>query len=215
MAKWRSSRQILCFALALTVQNTATTSVESADTVTVATMRDTDALLTPATRWMVGQGMRVQVVATQQVDWPQAYKDATEWYAGQVEIAPDGRAISNYVAGAPFPVIDLTDQLAPYKLMWNNKLPPYIIDNMGGHVTAHTINREGAVAETYELRWRLLKWAGRLYTTPKPLIPNNPAVLTSLLSGPLTLPQRLKGAFCLRLYHMAPNVADEHYVYDP
>ena len=215
MAKWRSSRQILCFALALTVQNTTTTSVESADTVTVATMRDTDALLTPATRWMVGQGMRVQVVATQQVDWPQAYKDATEWYAGQVEIAPDGRAISNYVAGAPFPVIDLTDQLAPYKLMWNNKLPPHIIDNMGGHVTAHTINREGAVAETYELRWRLLKWAGRLYTTPKPLIPNNPAVLTSLLSGPLTLPQRLKGAFCLRLYHMAPNVADEHYVYDP
>ena len=66
MAKWRSSRQILCFALVLTVQNTATTSVEPDDTVTVATMRDTDALLTPATRWMVGQGMRVQVVATQQ-----------------------------------------------------------------------------------------------------------------------------------------------------
>ena len=82
-------------------------------------------------------------------------------------------------------------------------------------MTAHTINRKGAVAETYELRWRLLKWAGRLYTTPKPLIPNNPAVLTSLLSGPLTLLHRLKGALCLKLYHMAPNVADEHYVYDP
>ena len=159
--------------------------------------------------------MPMQIIATKKVDWPQVYKDATERYAAQVEIAPDGRAISNYVAGAPFPVIDVSDPLAGYKIMWNNKLPPYMIDNMGGYTTAHTINAEGGIEETYELRWRLLKWAGRLYTDPKPLIPNNPAILTSLLSGPLVLPQRLKGAFCLKLYHMAPEVADEHYVYDP
>ena len=208
-------RQILCFALVLAVANIARASVGPGDTVAAANVQTADALLTPATRWMVNQGMTIKVAPTEKVDWPQAYKDATERYAGQVEIAPDGRAISNYVAGAPFPVIDPTDPLAPYKLMWNNKLPPHIIDNMGGYVTAHTIDREGAVGETYELRWRLLKWAGRLYTTPKPLIPNNPAVLMSLLSGPLTLPQRLKGAFCLKLYHLGANVADEHYVYDP
>lgn len=215
MAQWRWSRQICCLALVLAGHTLAVADVRPGATVTLANREAADALLTPATRWMVEQGMPMQVITTQQVEWPQAYKEATERYAGQVEIAPDGRAISNYVAGAPFPVIDMNDALAPYKLMWNNKLPPHIIDNMGGYVTAHTIDREGSVAETYELRWRLLKWAGRLYDAPKPLIPNNPAVLMSLLSGPLTLPQRLKGAFCLKLYHLGAEVADEHYVYDP
>jgi hypothetical protein len=43
---------------------------------------------------------------TKTVEWPKAYKEATEKYAAQVKLSPDGLRVQNYVAGLPFPNID-------------------------------------------------------------------------------------------------------------
>ena len=102
--------------------------VNPGDTITKANMAQADAFLTPTTRWMLENGMTLWVGEPRPYTWPKAYKEATERYAGQVVISADGREISNYIAGAPFPVIDANDPLAGYKIMWNHACLLYTSD---------------------------------------------------------------------------------------
>lgn len=189
--------------------------VQPGDTITQENMAQAEALLTPSTRWMVEQGMPIQVIATKKVTWPKAYQDATEQYAAQVKLSADGRQILNYIAGCPFPTIDLTDPLAAYRIMWNHEQPPYFIDNAGVQVIADLVNSQGSVDRTYELPWRRLMWTGRLYTDPKPVLPHSPAVRYSNLFGPLLRPQEYKGAAVLYYRYLSPETPDDSYVYVP
>ena len=93
---------------------------------------------------MVDRGMTIQVIETRKVEWPKAYKNATEKYAGQVKIAEDGRDIMNYVAGAPFPAIDANDPLAGFKVMWNHEHSPAVIDNAGTTFVADVVDSSGS-----------------------------------------------------------------------
>ena len=47
--------------------------------------------LIPSMQWMVGNGLTIRVIAPKQVPWPSKYKEATEKYASQVKLSPDGR----------------------------------------------------------------------------------------------------------------------------
>jgi hypothetical protein len=49
------------------------------------------------------------IVETKSVEWPKAYKEATEKYSGQVKLSADGPTVENYVAGQPFPNITPSD----------------------------------------------------------------------------------------------------------
>ncbi|MGE0811009.1 MAG: DUF1329 domain-containing protein [Immundisolibacter sp.] len=49
-----------------------------------------------------------------------SYYEATQKYAGQVQIDPTTKLLSNYVAGTPFPTIDPANSLAGYMAMWNS-----------------------------------------------------------------------------------------------
>ena len=70
--------------------------------------------------------MPIPIIESKKVEWPKAYREATEKYSGQVKLSADGRDMYNYVAGCPFPKIDLNDPLAGFKLMWNHEQRPYI-----------------------------------------------------------------------------------------
>src|SRR5438105_7276870 len=70
---------------------------ESADTI--------QDLVSPGNYQLVKQGMRMNIVAPGRLEWPPPYKSATEKYASQVGLTPDGD-LKNYVAGLPFPSID-------------------------------------------------------------------------------------------------------------
>lgn len=50
----------------------------------------------------------------------ESYYRATDQYSGQVEIDPTTKLLKNYIAGTPFPKIDIDDPLGGYKAMWNN-----------------------------------------------------------------------------------------------
>lgn len=174
-----------------------------------------DTLLTPTTRWMVEQGMTLTVKKERPYVWPRAYKDATERYAGQVVISADGRDISNYIAGAPFPIIDTNDALAGYKIMWNHSQPPYSTDNIGASYVAHLLDSAGNVDQSFENSWRRVMWTGRLYHDPKPVIPHNPAVRHTHMWGPLILPNRHKGLAVLEFRYIPSSAPDDTYVYSP
>src|SRR5215467_5970420 len=112
---------LLVATLILTTATKGWADVQPGDTVTKATLAQAEGLLTPVTRWMVERGMPMAIIATKKVEWPKAYREATEKYAAQVKLSPDGHNMYNYVAGAPFPNIDPNDPLVAFKLMWDHE----------------------------------------------------------------------------------------------
>jgi hypothetical protein len=189
--------------------------VNPGDTITKGNIAQAEALLTPSTRWMVEQGMPMTIIATKKVEWPKAYREATEKYAAQVQIAEDGRDISNYIAGCPFPHIDPNDPLAGFKVMWNHEQSPAVIDNAGTTFVSEVVNSQGKSDRTYEMMWRRLMWTGRLYTDPIPTIAHNPPTRHSNLLGPILRPNDLKG-LTLMFYHYLPReTPDDTYIYSP
>ena len=178
-------------------------------------MDQAESLLTPSTRWMVERGMPITVQETQKVEWPQAYADATVKFSPWVKLSDDGRELTDYVAGAPFPFIDLNDPLAGYKIMWNTSQNPYITDNAGTDFSTELVNRYGEVEKLFASRWRRMAWTGRLYLDPKPTVPYNPALRHTTLLGPMTFPATDKGASVLTLSYVAANTPDDTYRYLP
>ena len=92
--------------LSLTSANLATADVKAGDTITKDNMAQAADLLIPSMKWYVEHGMPMKIIDYKKIEWPKAYKEATEKYSGQVKLSPDGRDMFNYVAGAPFPKID-------------------------------------------------------------------------------------------------------------
>ena len=66
-------------------------------------------LVAPGVYYKVERGMTMKIVPSQRVDWPPPYKEATEKYAGQVRLTDDNRSLVGFVAGQPFPLIDVND----------------------------------------------------------------------------------------------------------
>jgi len=189
--------------------------VNPGDTLTKDNVAQAAELLTPSTLWMVVRGMPMTIRETQKVVWPKAYKEATDKYYGQVKLSVDGRALYNYVAGAPFPSIDLGDPFAGFKIMWNYEQNPYIIDNAGTTFINELVSSQGEVLATYANLWRRMTWLGRLYLDPKPIVPHNPPLHHSNLLGPLSFPQLHKGTMLLSLSYLPPDMPDDTYTYVP
>jgi len=76
-------------------------------------------LLSPGMEWCIKRGFPITVIEPKRVEWPKAYKEATEKYAPQVKMSADGLSLQNYVAGQPFPNIDPKDPQIALKIMWN------------------------------------------------------------------------------------------------
>jgi len=215
MKKLRPLYTLLAVILAMSAAGLGRADVKPGDTITKDNLAQAEELLTPSTRWMVERGMPMPIIETKKVLWPQAYREATEKYAAQVKLAADGRDIANYVAGCPFPAIDINDPLAGYRVMWNHEQGPAVIDNAGTTFTAEVMNSQGASDRTYELAWRRLMWTGRLYADPKPTIAHNPPTRHANLFGPLSLPHELKGLALLFFHYLPRDTPDDTYVYSP
>ena len=63
--------------------------------------------------------------------------------------------------------------------------------------------------------WRRMMWTGRLYTDPKPIVPNNPPMRYTEQFGPLFIPNDLKGAGVLNTRYLPTNIPDDSYMYLP
>jgi len=209
---WRYG--LLVTALVLSGTQVGRGEVKPGDIITKDTITQAEELLTPSTRWMVERGMPMPIIATKKVQWPQAYQEATEKYARQVKLSADGRAIFDYVAGCPFPQLDLNDPLVAYKLMWNYEQKPY--DNAGTEHLVELVNSKGEVERAYPSLIRRMMWTGRLYLDPKPAIAHNPPIHYTVLLGPVRLSDwNSQGAMTLSTRYLPPTVPDDYYLYDP
>jgi hypothetical protein len=81
-----------------------------------------------AARFAVAHGLRMRIIPERRVEWSQGFQHATEKYAPQVELDSNGY-LKNYVAGMPFPLIDLSDPAAAAKIAYNWHMGPFMPDD--------------------------------------------------------------------------------------
>ena len=172
--------------------------------------------LTATQQYFVRNGMIVPVIEYRKYDWPPKYKEATEKYASQVKLSPDGRDMLNYVAGAPFPTIDDNDPAAGAKWMWNHEQKTPYTDSVGCGWNVELVNSNGTRERFFGSNfWRRMMWRGRMYMDPKPVVSHDPAVGYTEQWGPLHDPNDLKGAGALNFRYVSPDVPDDTYFYVP
>ena len=107
-------------ALAFTVIGTPVRAdVSPGDKITDQNIDKVKDLVSPGMEWVIKHGWPMTIVEPKRIEWPKAYKEATEKYSGQVKLTPDGLNVLNYVAGLPFPNIDTKDPQTALKIMWN------------------------------------------------------------------------------------------------
>jgi hypothetical protein len=202
--------------VSLTVPSWTIADVKEGDVITKDNMDQAGDLLIPSVKWFLMQGMPIKVGPYIKIELPRLYREATEKYAAQVKISPDGRDMFNYVAGLPFPNIDPNDPLAGFKIMWNQEQKPQYVDNVGTEWISELVNSKGEIERTYGSQyWRRMMWTGRLYADPRPVVPHNPPLRYTEQFGPLFIPNDLKGAGVLNNRYLPPDVPDDSYMYLP
>src|SRR5437762_13523662 len=98
----------------------ARADVVPGDKITDQNMDKVKDLISPGMEWCIKRGFPMTIVAPRRIEWPRAYKEATEKYSAQVKLAPDRLTVQNFIARQPFPHPDPKDpQLAP-KAMWDS-----------------------------------------------------------------------------------------------
>ena len=88
---------------------------------------------------------QIAVAATQPIPLPKLYMQNTEKYASQVKLVKQdngGYHVEGYVAGQPFPNVDLKDPLAAYKIMYN-EFYRYTTHVKQAYAASYTLDRFG------------------------------------------------------------------------
>jgi hypothetical protein len=180
-------------------------------------------LVSPGQYLRVMHGMSIKIVPTERIDWPPPYKDATEKYSSQVRLTPDHRSLIGYVAGEPFPLIDVNDPDAGTKVMWNVAFRPISSDE-------------------YDLRWfdcDSVYWGkgaafreitdievghyagynevGRTEVNPMPIDPDFKTTGRYFLGllYPVLAPQDARGVGLIKFRYANPNMQDDTWTWTP
>ncbi|MFN8545747.1 MAG: DUF1329 domain-containing protein [Candidatus Binatia bacterium] len=195
--------------------------VQPGDKITDANIDKVKDLISPGLEWCIKHGWPITIGETKRVEWPKAYKEATEKYAGQVKLSPDGLKLQNYVAGLPFPNLDPKDPQVAIKIMWNFDYGPAKGDDADlrnfdadtGTITDHG----GMTIERHFLLDHLkrLFWNARLYVEPKPEKPNPNGYRSQQGLYPILEPFDLKGVGALGNRYVDPAKQDDSWLYLP
>ncbi|MFI5396522.1 MAG: DUF1329 domain-containing protein [Candidatus Binatia bacterium] len=214
--KWLASVAAVLFAATVAVAD-----VQPGDVITQANLDKARDLIGPGVTWCVEHGMVMNIVPTKKVEWPRAYREATETHGGQVRMSADGNTLDNYVAGMPFPNIDANDPDAAIKIMWNYQYKPLITDDVlerdfqvpSGPITytaPMVPDREFMVGDL-----RRLYYNGRLFVDPKPEMPNPDQVRYKEILSPIVSPFDMKGVGQLGIRYLSAARQDDTWLYVP
>src|SRR5580658_3225908 len=200
----------------------ALAAVKPGDHITKDNASQVQDLVSPGNYILVQQGMQLNIIPTSKLDWPPPFKDATEQYASQVAINPDG-TIKNYVAGQPFPLVDPNDPQVATKVMWNYSFRPLYTDDADlrfPEIASYVGSGSGDLEPLsyYSVgHFAYYNNIGRIEVPPMPI---NPDFLVSGIRYrfafyPFLEPQGLRGYGLLRYRHMDPKIDDDSWVYNP
>jgi hypothetical protein len=200
----------------------AAADVQPGDAITAANVDKAKDLLSPGMEWCVRHGWPMHIVAPKPIQWPQAYKEATEKYAPQVKLSTDGLSLENYVAGLPFPNIDTNDPQVAYKMMWNYEykfLTTDDVDLRNFDADTGSISTTDAMSvERHFLldHFRRLFYNGRLYVEPAPAYDPNPnGYRGSQGLYPVLEPFDLKGVGAVGNRYIDSSKQDDQWLYLP
>jgi hypothetical protein len=195
--------------------------VAPGDRITAENVERARDLLSPGLEWCVRHGFPIRVGETRRVAWPGAYQEATERYASQVRLAPDGLTLEHYVAGLPFPSLDPKDPQFAVKAMWNYShqfLTTDDVDLRNFDADTGSIADHGPLSvERHFLldHFRRLFWTGRLYVDPRPEKPNPNGYRAQQGLYPILEPFDLKGVGGLGNRYLDPHKQDDSWIYLP
>lgn len=209
-------RWLLAVAAVLALLGHARADVQPGDLITKDNMDKAKEFLIPFTEWQLTNGLQMHIIEYKKIEWPSKYKEATEKYSSQVKLSADGKQLFNWVAGLPFPDIDVNDPLAGYKVMWNQETKPAYTDDTSTEWILELVDARGNLERTLTWdRWRRMFWQGRLYHEPKPVIPHDPPIRYTELFGPALAPQDLRNTGALTIRYVDPDIEDDTYLYLP
>jgi hypothetical protein len=207
--------------LALVLPGAVRADVVPGDTINAENVDKVKDLISPGLEWCIKRGFPITIVEPKRVEWPRAYKEATEKYSGQVRLGADGLTLENYVAGQPFPQIDPKDPQVAVKIMWNYEYNFFATDDVdlrNFDADTGTIADHGPMTvERHFLldHFRRLFWNGRLYVEPKPEKPNPNGYRRQEGLYPILEPYDLKGVGALANRYIDAGRYDDSWLYLP
>jgi Protein of unknown function (DUF1329) len=176
-------------------------------------------LVSPGNFVLVRQGMVMKIVPTGHLDWPPPYKAATERYSPQVRLGPDGD-LKNYIAGLPFPLVDINDPDAATKIMWNFAYRPLHTDDLDARDVEVVSHKAGSSNEIEHFTFGHLGFYNSVGRTEVAPIPTDTDVLKSGIiarSGayPILEPAEVAGEGIIRDRFDTPGTEDDAWEYSP
>jgi len=211
----------LGFAAILFSAAVALADVQPGDVIDKGSLDKARELISPGVAWCVEHGMTITVVPTKKVEWPRAYREATEAHAGQVRLSADKTVLENYVAGMPFPNIDVNDPDAAMKIMWNYQYKPIITDDVlmrDFQVPSGPLTYTAPMVPDREFvlgDFRRLYYNGRLFVDPKPEMPNPDGIRYKEILAPVVAPFDMKGVGQLSFRYLSAARQDDTWLYVP
>ncbi len=179
-------------------------------------------LVSPGLEWCIRRGFPLTIGETRRVEWPTAYREATEKYASQVRLSADGLTVEHYVAGQPFPNLDPNDPQFAIKVMWNyeygfaNGMDNTDLRNFDADTGSIPAYGPMAAERHFLLdHFRRLFWTGRLYVDPKPAKPNPNGYRAQQGLYPILEPFDLKGVGALGNRYIDSSKQDDSWLYLP
>ncbi len=128
-------------------------------------------------------GFKIEVTPTHRLQWSAGFQHATEKYSPQVGLDKDD-FISNYVAGMPFPLIDLSDPKAAVKIAYNWHMGPVLPDDYSlapwssnGYAADHNDPTKIVPSSDFDDQcdqFDFLRFAHRTEVDPRPILGRNP-----------------------------------------
>ena len=191
------------------------------DVITAENVDKVKDLVSPGLEWCIRHGFPIKVVEPKKIEWPQAYREATERYSSQVRLGADGLKMVDYVAGLPFPNLDPSDPRIAVKIMWNydhNTFATDDIDARNFDADTGSISKNGpmTVERHFVLdHFRRLFWTGRLYIEPKPSMPNPQGLRRQEGLYPVLEPFDLKGVGFINYRYIDSGKSDDSWLYLP
>jgi Protein of unknown function (DUF1329) len=139
-------------------------------------------ILPAAAQLAVTRGLTIRIIPTERFDWPGGFTAATEKYSAQVGL-DKADAITNYVAGMPFPIFSPSDPKAAIKIAYNWHMGPFMPDDFelapwGSFAYSSTGAPNSFVAEEPNnyvcADFHFLRFAHRTEVEPRPTLGANP-----------------------------------------
>jgi hypothetical protein len=220
----RSTACVLTAAiLSLTVGVATAAAPKPGDVISQATSQSVRDMVSPGVFYLLQHGLRMKIVTPTLIQLPPPYMEATEKYSAQVRLTKDKRSLVGYVAGRPFPLLDVNDPDIGIKLAWNKHYIPIETDDydlrfFGCEAVYIKPGQSPFVINHIEVgHYAGYKTTGRTEVQPLPTDPDylltNRIFLFALY--PVLAPQEARGEGLIRYRYGNPTRGDDSWTWTP